>query len=292
MGAGDRRPAQHHRPGQPDGTVTIWARHLDGERQRGPGRRPEPAGGITDDVAATSLPAGESFRTVDAPANATVVRGVSFTPGTQAPSGNVTCAGNTFTDTTVFGNVTVPAGSTCTLTDATVEGNVQVQRGGSLLDTGSTVDGNLSAAGAAWIDVQGGRIEGNLQVQGTTGTPDAGNASTVNDLCGATVDGNVQVQGNGPNAPLAIGAAPDCATALSIGGNLQVQGNAGQVTIGPAANGWGDTARGNILVIGNTGGGSLAGDSAGGNCLLQSNTPGITGSGNTAAGRNTCNTTA
>ena len=276
----------------PNGTVSIWAVTSTVSGSGDQGADPNQLVGVTDSLGATTLPANESFSTVEAPADKTVVRGVSFTPGTQPTTGNRTCAGTTYTDTTIPGDLIVPAGSTCTLTDATVEGDVQIERGGSLLDTASTIDGDLRSSGAAWLDVQGGRIGGSVQVQGTTGTPDAGTTSTANDLCGATVAGNVQVQGNGADAPFAIGAASDCATALSIGGKLQVQGNAGQVEIGPAANGQGDTARGNIQVSGNTGGGTLVAASAGGSCQLQGDTPGIAGSGNTAAGHNSCNATA
>ena len=106
------------------------------------------------------------------------------------------------------------------------------------------------------------------------------------------MNGNVQVQNNGANAAFDIGAAPDCAAPLTIGGNLQVEHNAGWVAIGPAANGQGDTARGNIQVGGNTGGGTLADDSAGGNCQLGDDTPGIIGTGDSAEGFNGCNTTA
>ena len=276
----------------PNGTVSIWGVTSTVSGSGDQGADPNQLVGITDKLAASTLPANESFRTVDAPTDATVVRGVSFTPGTQAASGDRSCAGNTYTDTTVYGDLTVPAGSTCTLTDATVEGNVQVERGGSLLANGSTVYGGLQASGAAWIDVQGGRIGGDVQVRGTTGTPDAGSASSADDLCGATVGGDVQVQGNGPDASFDLGAAPDCATALHVGGSLQVDDNAGAVAIGPAANGQGDSVRGSVEVSGNTGGGSLTDASAGGSCRLEGDRPGITGSGNTAAGRDTCNATA
>jgi len=276
----------------PDGTVSIWGETSTVSGSGDQGADPNELVKITDNLGATTLPASESFQTVIAPANATVVRGVAFTPGTTAPSGNITCSGETYSDTTISGNVTVPSGSTCTLTDVTVEGNVQVGHGGSLLDTAATIDGNVQANQAAWIDVRGGTINGNLQVQQTTGTPDVGDAGTVNDLCGATVRGNVQVSGNAAGAPFDIGAAPDCAAPLTISGNLQVVNNAGQVTIGAAGNGQGNSAQGNIQVRGNTGGGSLQNNNAGGNCELASDTPGITGAGNTASGHNTCNATA
>jgi hypothetical protein len=275
-----------------NGTVTIWATTSTVSGSGDQGADPNQLVSITDNLAATTAPAGESFQTVMPATNATVYRGVSFTPGTSAPAGNVTCAGNTYSNTTISGNVTVPPGSTCTLTDVTVDGNVQVQQGGSLVDTASAIQGNLQASHAASVVVQGGTIGGNLQVQQTTGMPDIGDASTANDLCGATVTGNVQVGNNGAGAPFDIGAAPDCASPLTVGGNLQVNNNAGAVAIGPAGNGAGNTVQNNIQVNNNTGGGTLTDNSADGNCQLGNDTPGIVGSGNTAAGHNTCNATA
>ena len=247
---------------------------------------------VTDNLSATSLPANVNFRTVMGPTNGTVIRGVSFTPGTgTGTSGNVTCAGDTYNDTSIGGNVTVPSGSTCTLVDAQVDGNVQVRSGGTLIDNASTIHGNLQANGAAGLEVQGGIISGNFQVNGTTGRPAIADASTANDLCGAKVGGNVQVQSNSAQSPFDIGASPDCTAPLSIGGNLQVQDNAGRVAIGPATNGNGNVVQGNIQVQNNTGGGSVMDNFAGGNCELGGDAPGISGSGNTAEGHDTCNTT-
>ncbi|MBO0702863.1 MAG: hypothetical protein J2P38_08020, partial [Candidatus Dormibacteraeota bacterium] len=43
---------------------------------------------ITDNLAATTLPSGESFSTVETAPSGTVLRGVSFTPGTGGPGGS------------------------------------------------------------------------------------------------------------------------------------------------------------------------------------------------------------
>jgi len=276
-----------------DGTATIWAETSTVSGSGDQGADPNELVAITDSLGATSPSASETFQTVVPPTNMNVVRGVSFTPGTGASvSGNVNCAGGTYSDTTISGTVTVPAGSTCTLVDVTVGGNVQVQTGASLVDTASTVDGNLSSSGAAWIDVRDGAIHGNLQVQGTTGLPVIGDASTVNDLCGATVGGTVQVENNAATAPFDVGGIPDCSAPLSVGGDLQVQNNAGRVTIGPAEDSQGNIVHGNIQVNNNSGGGSLQYNSAGGNCQLQNDSPGIVGSSNAAQGLNSCDATA
>jgi len=67
----------------PDGTVSIWAVTSTVSGSGDQGADPNQLVGVTDKLAATALPAHESFRTVEGPAYGTVVRGVSFTPGTQ-----------------------------------------------------------------------------------------------------------------------------------------------------------------------------------------------------------------
>ena len=71
----------------PDGTVSIWAVTSTVSGGGDEGADPNQLVSITDKVSATTLPSKESFHTVVAPADKTVVRGVSFTPGTCAPTG-------------------------------------------------------------------------------------------------------------------------------------------------------------------------------------------------------------
>jgi hypothetical protein len=65
-----------------DGTVTIWAITSTVSGNGDQGADPNELVTITDNLAATSLPAGESFTTVRTAAFGEVLRGVSFTPGT------------------------------------------------------------------------------------------------------------------------------------------------------------------------------------------------------------------
>jgi hypothetical protein len=65
-----------------DGTATIWATTSTVSGGGDEGADPNGLVSITDDVSATTLPTGETFQSVLAPASGTVVRGVSFTPGT------------------------------------------------------------------------------------------------------------------------------------------------------------------------------------------------------------------
>jgi len=66
----------------PDGTVTIWAITSTVSGSGDQGADPNKLVMITDKIAATTLPAGESFKTVRTAAFGEALRGVSFTPGT------------------------------------------------------------------------------------------------------------------------------------------------------------------------------------------------------------------
>jgi hypothetical protein len=67
-----------------DGSATIWAVTSTVSGNGDQGADPNRLASITDDVGATTLPASESFATVDAAGSGEVLRGVSFTPGTAA----------------------------------------------------------------------------------------------------------------------------------------------------------------------------------------------------------------
>jgi hypothetical protein len=65
-----------------NGTATIWAITSTVSGGGDQGADPNRLVAITDDLAATSLPTSESFRTVETARFAEVLRSVSFTPGT------------------------------------------------------------------------------------------------------------------------------------------------------------------------------------------------------------------
>jgi hypothetical protein len=67
-----------------DGTVTIWAITSTVSGSGDQGADPNKLVAITDRLAATSLPADETFATLQTARFAEVLRGVSFTPGTGA----------------------------------------------------------------------------------------------------------------------------------------------------------------------------------------------------------------
>jgi len=66
----------------PNGTATIWAETSTVSGSGDQGADPNALVAVTDDLGATTAPSWEHFRTVVRPSNGTVVRGVSFTPGT------------------------------------------------------------------------------------------------------------------------------------------------------------------------------------------------------------------
>ena len=66
-----------------NGTVSLWATTSTVSWSGDQGADPNGLVAVTDNLSATTLPAGESFSTVVAPTYGQVVRGVSFTPGTK-----------------------------------------------------------------------------------------------------------------------------------------------------------------------------------------------------------------
>ncbi|MBR7834455.1 hypothetical protein KDL01_14365 [Actinospica durhamensis] len=95
----------------PDGTVSIWAVTSTVSGSGDEGGDPNQLVRVTDKVAASTLPANESFRTVVAPADKTVVRGVSFTPGTR--TSGVTCTGGGSNHASSFAGGNAVAGVLC-----------------------------------------------------------------------------------------------------------------------------------------------------------------------------------
>ncbi len=124
-----------------DGSVTITAATSTVSGSGDQGTDPNQLVQINDQVGATSLPSGESFHTLMAPANATVVRGVSYTPGTGT--------GTTPTATTVSGPSSPGTGTPVTYT-ATVSPTVT---GGTVNFTDSA--GQVSGCDAVPVDASG-----------------------------------------------------------------------------------------------------------------------------------------
>jgi hypothetical protein len=71
----------------PNGTVTIWAVTSTVSGSGDQGADPDKLVAVTDRLGATTMPAKERFTTVTTAAAGTVLRGVSFTPGTVVSKG-------------------------------------------------------------------------------------------------------------------------------------------------------------------------------------------------------------
>ena len=69
-----------------DGSVSLWATTSTVSGSGDQGADPNQLVNITDRLTATTLPANESFVTLQGPRDRTVYRGVSFTPGTDTTS--------------------------------------------------------------------------------------------------------------------------------------------------------------------------------------------------------------
>jgi hypothetical protein len=82
VGSRNRWTSQHQRPRERGRHSHRLGHHLYGERNGDQGADPNKLEAITDDLSATTLPATESFFTLQAAGYGEVLRGVSLTPGT------------------------------------------------------------------------------------------------------------------------------------------------------------------------------------------------------------------
>ena len=69
-----------------NGTATIWAESSTVSGSGDQGADPNKLYTVTDNLGATTLPTGESFKAIDSAGFGQVLRGVSFTPGTRTSS--------------------------------------------------------------------------------------------------------------------------------------------------------------------------------------------------------------
>jgi hypothetical protein len=147
------------------------------------------------------------------------------------------------TVTNINDNVTVPAGTSCTLSFVNIAGNVAVGQNATLVVSAylepSEIAGNIEANTCQSVLLQGNvTVGGNLNINACNGTtsngfqgPDVliqGNFDCLSNAgpCLAwlgTVDGNVEIQSNNAKAASDV-------SLVSVGGNLNCQGNSPAVT--------------------------------------------------------------
>jgi hypothetical protein len=164
----------------------------------------------------------------------------------QARASDMSCSGligGGRAVTNINGNVTVPAGTSCTLSFVNITGNVGVGQNATLVVSAYTepseIGGNIEANNCNSVLVQGNvTVGGNLNINACNGTtsngfqgPDVliqGNFECLSNAgpCLAwlgTVDGNVQIQSNNARAASDV-------SLVSVGGNLNCEGNSPAVT--------------------------------------------------------------
>jgi hypothetical protein len=211
-------------------------------------------------------------------------------------------------DTTVRGDVRLAASATLDAEGARIAGNLQLAEyaSGDLEDT--RVGGNVELRGTwAHLDMFNGAIGGRVRVE---------DAERIN-LLGTTVDGNVRfersrlfvahgarIKGQVQVADVEFAAivesrvggnvmierASDEARICTsrIGGQATLQGNTGEVTVGggnPALRCDGSTFDGNLRLLQNTGGGSVANNIVRNNLICRDNDPAPSRGGNKVGGR-------
>lgn len=89
----------------------------------------------------------------------------------HAAPAETTCSG-TLGSITVDGNLTVPAGNSCTLDGTTVTGDVAVQEDADLFATGARLggqDGTVTVGSNAYVDLQRARIGGDVTLRDSYG---------------------------------------------------------------------------------------------------------------------------
>jgi hypothetical protein len=200
-----------------------------------------------------------------------------------ARAADTPCTGP-ITGTTINGNLTVPAGATCTLTNVTVTGNVQVGKGASLTTPALpgntvTIGGNVQATQCQTVSIippsETVSVGGNVQIQYCTSESgfDTGGQGTV------TISGNFVCDHNSGVCSAAGG---------SVRGNVEVNNNSGGSIGNPGAEVGGNTVGGNVQVNNNSGNfvSQVFGNTIGGNLQCAGNTPGVSDFGlpNTVAG--------
>jgi hypothetical protein len=161
---------------------------------------------VTDPIDANTLPASDSFVTLQESGARQVFRGVAFAP----------CG---FGATTVNGNLNIPAGGRCALNGTTVTGSLTVN--GALIANGATIRGNILAQFADYVTLNDATIGGNVSVGNLLGNPPA---SGENSICDSLISGNLQIMLSSADSPWDIGQPLDPPTGQAAGlcsaGNL------------------------------------------------------------------------
>jgi hypothetical protein len=197
------------------------------------------------------------------------------------------------------GNVTVPAGGSCSLTNSTVSGRVQAPAGsyfhaahtrigGDLVATGaqtlfvdqrSTIGGSLRANGVAQVFLFGSRVRKNVSVDRATDQVF---------ICGSTVErGSIRVTRSARDIMIGGPRSDGCAGNSVRRGDMAVLRNSTDVQLVVSGNKF---PKGNLVVSGNTGSSpkTVQGNSGGKRIACQANAPRFRASQNRRWKRGAC----
>lgn len=204
----------------------------------------------------------------------------------------------------IYGDVTVPAGQSCTINVSNrIEHDVTVLAGARLRDDGAYVGHDIRANNPASLNIGDfagqttGTVGHDIHIQGTTGPGSLGSSGD-NWICDVTVGHDVVVQKSAITAARWVigdnGEPFYFGCGNSIAHDLVVKDNANRVDIGLNSPGGGLTAAGGIghdlKVDHNHGGTTNNNNTAGHDCTQSDNHP-YSGNGNVAGNQNTCNET-
>ncbi len=199
----------------------------------------------------------------------------------------------------VTGNLVVPAGQTCVLGGATVDGSVVVEEDGWLDATSATITGDVIATDAYGVLIDGTSVGGDISAYsaGTRvgflylldlrvgGSVAAGGIDV--EISGSQIAGGVQTQAATYVDLLRTSVTGDVSLADSdygvslggavVGGSVSVTGSSRDVLIGATTDGaadtWGNTVGGDLVLSGNTANLRVAGTTVLGAIRLAGNDP-------------------
>lgn len=166
--------------------------------------------GITDSLAATTLPTSESFTLLETAAPGSLIRGVAFAP---------TAAGTT---AQVTGTIIVSSG-------VTSSGLTIGNGGGIIVQGGGTISGTTLLSGAVATISAGGRDNTTFIAHGATETvlgATLGDTIDGTQTAGATATINAEIIENGGALDLFTAGAAASGTVVNSGGVLAISGNA------------------------------------------------------------------
>lgn len=167
--------------------------------------------GITDALAATTLPTTESFTLLETAAPDTLIRGVAFAPTASATVAEVT--------------------STVTVSSSVTSAGLTVANGGSIIVLGGgTIAGTTLLSGAATTISSGGVDSATFVAHGATETVlGAANLDIIDGtqiVSAATAVVSNEIVENGGTLDLFLKGATASGTTVNSGGTLNISGNA------------------------------------------------------------------